>query len=153
MAEERVLKKEDKITQFNGFWHKAYKGTLVLTTNDLCFLSKKGNKEVLRMPLSSIVSVNTEKMDFADNLFVVYKDGNTERRTKFIHHDRRQLIFAAASPSHFLSWEQSINDARFHRSNDNSNTLSDLERLAVLKDKGALTADEFAAKKKELLGL
>lgn len=147
------MKKEDNLIQHNGFWNKSYTGTLTLTTNDIYFVSNgKAHKEIVRVPLSSIVSVNTEKMDFADNLFLVYKDGDTEGRVKFMHMDRRQLIFAAASPNYFFSWEQSINDARFGRHN-HSSALSDLERLAALKDKGVLTDDEFAAKKKELLGL
>lgn len=152
MAEEQILKKEDKLIHDNGFWHKN-KGTLVLTRRDIYFLSKSGNRELLRVPLSNIVSVNTEKMDFADNLFIVYKSGNTERRAKFVHKDRRQLIFAAASPSYFISWEQTINDARFNRHTGHTGSIDDLERLAALKDKGVLTDEEFAAKKKELLGL
>ncbi len=153
MVEEQILKKEDNLIQHDGFWHKAYRGSLVLTRSDVYFLLKKGDKELLRVPLSNIVSVNTEKMDFADNLFIVYKDGSAERRSKFVHHDRRQLIFAAASPSHFLSWEQAINDARFGRSAGHADAIGDLERLAALKDRGVLTDEEFAAKKKEMLGL
>lgn len=153
MAEEQILKKEDNLIQHNGFWHKAHRGSLVLTRSDVYFLSKKRNQELLRVPLSNIVSVNTEKMDFKDNLFIVYRDGNTERRTKFVHNDRRQLIFAAASPSHFLSWEQAINDARFGRFAGHASGVDDLEKLAALKDKGVLTDEEFSAKKKQLLGL
>ena len=150
---EQVLKKEDNLIQNAGFWHKAYRGTLTLTRNDISFLLHKSGKEILRVPLSNILSVNTEKVSLSDSLSIVYKDGNTERRARFLHANRSEFVFALASPNHFLSWEQSINDARFHRSNENSSPLGDLERLAALKDKGVLTDDEFTAKKKQLLGL
>lgn len=152
MAEAQVLKKEDLIKN-EGFWHKAYGGTLILTTIDLCFLLKKGGKELLRVPLSNIVSVNTDKVNLSDTLSIVYKDGNSEQRARFLHANRSEFVFAAASPNHFLSWEKAINDARFARPAGHAGAIDDLERLAALKDKGVLTDEEFSAKKKQLLGL
>lgn len=155
MAEEQVLKKEDGLKYIRSGFRKTKWGTLTLTKHDICFVSNKG-EEMLRVPLSNIVSVNTSKSDRADFLFVIYKDGNNESRARLAHIKTglgSMTIFPDGSANHFASWEQFINDARFGRSAGNSSALDDLERLAALKERGILTDDEFAAKKKELLGL
>lgn len=155
MAEEQVLKKEDGLKYIRSGFRKTKWGTLTVTKHDLYFVSKKG-EELLRVPISNIVSVNTSKSDRADFLLLIYTDSGNERRAQLAHIKTglgSMTIFPDGSANHFASWEQSINDARFRRTADTSSSLSDLERLAALKDRGILTADEFAAKKKELLGL
>lgn len=132
MVGEQILKKEDGINYGprTGLFHKN-RGTLVLTKNDLYF-RLQNDAEPLRVPLSRVLSVNTEKLDFGDRLFIVYKDGNGEHTATFARRDRRQAIFASASASHFASWEQMINNARFALpASESAADMEDLTEPAV----------------------
>jgi hypothetical protein len=117
MAEEQILKREDGIKYIRkGLWKTKW-GTLTLTKHDIYFVSKKG-VEMLRVPLSNLVSVNTNRSDQADYLIVLYKDGTNESRA-LLAHPKTGLgsltIFPDGSANHFVSWEQFINDVRFGR--------------------------------------
>jgi hypothetical protein len=156
MAEERIIKKEDKLDCKAGFLGK--RGSLVLTTAELYFLS--GKTKVFSAPLRSIVSANARKGlgNGIDHLFVIFNENSKERKIKIQHLAFWQGMamgnLTQLREPYFKSWETVIENARFGGSTSNGNNdLNDLEKLADFKSKGIITEEEFQAKKKQLLGL
>lgn len=154
MNEEKIIKKEDKLDCKTGFLGK--RGSLVLTTNELYFLS--GKNKTFTTPLKEVVSVNAQKGlgNGIDHLFVIFNENGKEKKIKIQH-----LAFWAGiamgnasqlREPYFKSWETAIDNARLGKESNQSN-LNDLEKLANLKTKGVITEEEFRAKKKQLLGL
>jgi hypothetical protein len=145
MTNEPIIKKEDKLFYRGGFL-KNKVGTLTLTPTGLSFATKK--KTIFVIPMKDIVSANTRKGFGIGvyNLYVIYNQGGKETQAKIEHHS----TFRGS----FDSWEQAINDARLGKyAAGASGAISDLEKLAELKNKGVITEEEFAAKKKQILGL
>ncbi len=154
MNEEKIIKKEDKLDCKVGLFGK--RGSLVLTTSELYFLS--GKDKVFSVPLKDILSTNARKGlgNGIDHLFVIFNENGKERKIKIQH-----LAFWAGTAMgnmtqlrepYFRSWETAIENARFGEDTAQNN-LNDLEKLADLKTKGVITEEEFQAKKKQLLGL
>lgn len=113
---DRILKKEDKLKYKGGFL-KNKKGSLVLTTSSLSFVTKKGAKS-FDIPLADIVSVNTQKgfSNGYEHMYVLYNADAKEKKAKIEHYSINNWAMGVASriaPSYFASWEQIINDARF----------------------------------------
>ena len=154
MAEEKILKKEDKLDCKAGFFGK--RGSLVLTTTDLYFLSVK--EKVFSTSLKDVVSVNARKGlgNGVDCLFVIFNENGKERKIRIQHLAFWQGVamgnMAQLREPYFKSWEATIEDARSGRS-ASQNNLGDLEKLADLKEKGIITNEEFQAKKKAILGI
>jgi hypothetical protein len=154
MNEEKIIKKEDKLDCKSGLFGK--RGSLILTTSELYFLS--GKNKVFTTQLKNIVSVNAKKGlgNGVDYLFIIFNDNGKEKKMKIQH-----LAFVAGialgnlsqlRELYFRSWETAIEDARFDR-NTSQNNFNDLEKLADLKTKRIITEEEFDAKKKQILGL
>jgi hypothetical protein len=152
--EEKVIKKEDKLDCKVGFFGK--RGSLVLTTTELYFLS--GKAKVFTAFLKEIVSVDARKGlgNGVDHLFIIFNENGKERKIKIQH---IALVFGLAMGNmsqlrepYFRSWEMAIENMRFEKESSKNN-FDDLEKLAELKTKGILTEEEFQAKKKQILDL
>ncbi|MEN9613897.1 MAG: hypothetical protein RLZZ347_204 [Candidatus Parcubacteria bacterium] len=154
--QERILKKEDKLVYWAGILNPK-KGSLVLTNNRLYFTVD--NKELFSILLSNVLSVNCQKGigTSNENMFVIYKDGDKEKKVKIQHSSLMSLAtvgnLSRISASYFSSWEQAINSARSGNQDNEKGSIDDLERLSELKKKGILTEEEFSAKKKQILGI
>jgi len=155
MSEEKIIKKEDKLTCKVGFFWK--KGSLVLTASELYFESKKN--KLFSAPLKDVVSANPKKgIGNGIDQMILHINENSKERKITIQHMAFWSGVAMGNLSqlgqmYFKSWEEAINDARFGRSTGGQSGLNDLEKLADLKTKGIITEEEFTAKKKQLLGL
>lgn len=154
MSDEKILKKEDKLDYKSGLFGK--RGSLVLTTTGLYFQS--GEDKPLSVPLGNLISVNAKKGlgNGVDYLFLIYSKDEKEKEARIQH-----LAFWAGMAMgnlsqlrepYFKSWEQAIENARYGRGETRSD-LDDLEKLAILKEKGIITEEEFSQKKKQMLGL
>lgn len=151
---EHTLRKEEKLTYKGGILNTR-KGTLVLTSTDLYFETKKAVK-LFTISIKDIISVNAKKGigTGVDHLYITYQDEGKEKKVKIEHFG---FISATTIGNlgrlslYFSAWEQMINDARSNKLSTNS--LDDMEKLFELKQKGVLTEEEFAAKKKQILGL
>jgi hypothetical protein len=152
---EQILKKEDKLTYLGGIF-KQFRGSLVLTTTSIYFLSKK--KKVFDIPLKDIISANPQKGlgNGVDFLFILYNEAGIEKRVKIQHFSfmtGASIGTISRLAIYFNSWEQIINDARMGRKTQSDSGLNDLEKLSELKEKGVITEEEFSLKKKQLLGI
>jgi hypothetical protein len=153
---DQILKKEDKL-EYKGGIFNSKKGSLILTSAELYFETKKA-KRIFSIPLKSIQSVNCKKGigNGVDHLFVIYSENGSEKKVKIQHYSfisGEALGRFSRLSTYFSSWEQSINDARFGRNGNPSSNLDGLEKLAELRQKGVITEEEFSAKKKQLLGI
>jgi len=154
--EEKIIKKEDKLTYKGGFVFNDKKGSLVLTQSQLYFLS--GDKKVFEIPINSVINVRAKKGlgNGIDHLLISYQNGQKEQQIKIEHFAFWSGTaignLSQLKEPYFKSWEQIIEDMRLGKTN-NKNDFSDLEKLAELKNKGIISEEEFSAKKKQLLGL
>ena len=153
--EEKIIKKEDKLTYKGGLFNNK-KGSLVLTQTQLYFLA--GKKKSFDIPVRNIVNVRAKKGlgNGIDHLLVSYQENGKDCQIKIEHFAFWSGIaignFSQLKEPYFRSWERIIEDIRLEK-NKSENSLNDLEKLADLKNKGIISEEEFSAKKKQLLGL
>lgn len=152
---EQILKKEDSLKFIGGLFNSGT-GILVLTSTEL-YLENK-SKRLFSTALKDILSINCKKGigTGVDHMFVIYQKDGKENRAKIEHFS----FFSAMTIGnlsrlalYFSSWEQAINDARFHKNETNIGGFDSIEKLAELKQKGIITEEEFSAKKKQILGI
>ncbi len=153
---DQIIKKEDKLF-YKGSNIFKKQGSLVLAQNELYFL--EGTDKIFYIFLNQIVSVNSQKGigNGVDWLIITYNENGNEQKARIMHFGFINAfglgMLSRLQSSYFTSWEQAINDVRFRVGENNNTNISDLEKLAELKDKGIITEEEFKAKKKQLLGL
>ena len=115
---EQILKKEDKLDYKAGML-KFVKGSLVLSNKRLYFLSKKKNDNVFDIPLTNVLSINSQKARGAgvEFLEILYTEGTAEKKARVRHYSAMSGLglglYARLAPMYFASWEQMINGARF----------------------------------------
>jgi len=162
---ERMLRAEQ--AKEEGTFGK--KGWLILTTERVVFASKNelGKGERWSVPLEQVDSAAAKKPFRAatDILEILYLDNKRKRQRKVF--ERTSIASLALlggagrlESNALRSMEQAIIDAReaLHRTEPAvpiapPPAMPDLERLVDLHDRGALTDEEFAAAKRQLLGL
>ncbi|HUC01368.1 MAG TPA: SHOCT domain-containing protein [Candidatus Paceibacterota bacterium] len=121
-------------------WADLDKGSLYLTNHRLIF---QGNKENRIIPLKSISAL--QPIPFGTiSMSVVNKPKNMQFPV------RNPYLWEAVTKIERTSLGDNIVLKKAQAQNGN---LDDLEKLADLKGKGIITDDEFAAKKKQILGL
>jgi len=149
---------------------KGYNGTLILTENSLIlkrsgFLSKmqfgSSDKEI---PLRSITALQFKETSMWSNLGyiqIIYK-GSIEKQVRILNgasSDENTILFKKNQEKAFQEIKTKVNNIisnGFSSANNHSNQtndLNDLEKLAELKTKGIITEEEFALKKKQILGI
>jgi len=147
--------------------YKGYNGTIILTDTGVVikrgakgfFLgggSIRGDKSI---PYSSIVAVQYKKAGMTVGYLQLTLRGGSDAKSgiKEATRDENTVTFASKKTSE-LFWElkefieKKAHETQPGQSQGNSQ-INDLEKLAQLKEKGIITADEFAAKKKQILGL
>ena len=149
---------------------KGYNGTLILTENSLIikrsgFLSKmqfgSSDKEI---PLRSITALQFKETSMWSNLGyiqIIYK-GSIEKQVRILNgasSDENTILFKKNQEKAFQEIKTKVNNIisnGFSSANNSSNQtsdLNDLEKLAELKTKGIITEEEFALKKKQILGI
>jgi len=145
--------------------YKGYNGTIILTDTGVVF--KRGLKGFMfgggmlrgekTIPYSSIVAVQLKKGGAMAGYLQLTLKGGSEAKGGLLQatRDENSINFYANRNKKFAEAKQRIEE-RISQQSDTSHVssgLNDLERLAQLKEKGVITEQEFAAKKKQLLGL
>ena len=158
---QTILKKEDGLLleTKSGFLPIRVPGSLILTPEELMFTAKSGGKRLFSAEVKNILNAGSEPFNKGfHSLTILYRDGEAERTAKILHHPGYTAILASgmlerAREAYFSSWQQIIDEVRLGRRGSVFNDIDDLEKLAELHGKGILTDEEFAAKKKQLLGI
>ncbi len=155
MAEEKIIKKDQVFV-------KLMPGFLVLTSKRIYFEYNAGFfkvklKNLFDIPIENIINVEASK-DFISTDYILKirhtLDGKEyqEKCTKNGWSPFKNKSTFNIEANFFDSWVKAIEEVRSSKHIDSIN-LSDLEKLAELKDKGILTNEEFEAKKKQILNL
>ena len=114
----------------------------------------KGDKEIL---LGHISSIQFKKVGGAANGYIqfAFVGGQEAKGGAFqAASDENSVMFTEPQQPAFERIKAAIDERIATLANGHAaSSLDDLERLAALRDKGIITEDEFAAKKKQLLGL
>ena len=150
-----TIKKESGLTYKKGFFN-SHKGSLVLTTTELSFLSKE--KKIFSVLIKDILNSRAKKGlgNGLDYLTITYKEDDKEKTAEFEH-----FAFIAGmavgnlsqlKEPYFKSWETLIEETRLGK-NVKPSGLDEIEKLAELKSKGHISEEEFTLKKKQILGL
>ena len=153
---DQLIKKESGLTYRKSLFSEK-KGSLALTPTELYFETKNGKQ--FSVLLKDVIN-SRAKNGFGngvDHLIVSYKKDGKETTVKFEH---RALWAGAAigalsqlKEPYFKSWEATIEDARLGKTKGADSGFDAIEKLSNLRDKGVITEEEFAAKKKQMLGL
>jgi len=150
-----------------GEEYKGYNGTIVLT--DTAVIIKRGAKGFFlgggsirgdkTIPYSSIVAVQYKKAGLTVGYLQLTLRGGSDAKAGITEatKDENTVTFASKKTGE-LFWElKEFIEKKAHETqsgqSQSSNQLDDLEKLAQFKEKGIITEEEFAAKKKQILGL
>jgi hypothetical protein len=121
-------------------------GLVVLTSERLFFFEKSlGSETVEEFGIGAISSIAVSKKMTGETL-TIYASGNTAE-VKSMMHGLGDAVARA-----FRNLKQLAGEAREKPAGSGEDAITQLERLAALRDKGILSADEFEVKKADLLG-
>jgi len=147
--------------------YKGYNGTVIFT--DKGIVIKRGAKGfflgggMLRgdktIPYSSIVAVQYKKAGVLSGYLQLSLRGGSEAKSGVTQavKDENTVTFQVNKNEMFLELkdriEQKMHEAQEGNNSGSGKNIDDLEKLSRLRDKGIITEEEFAAKKKQVLGL
>lgn len=124
-------------------------GLVVLTNERLFFLEKSfGSETVEQFTLSTINSLLVNKKRTGETL-VVHSVDNKAEITRMPHGQADSFVRAFRG---LKQTNQTMAAATGQASSSDADPLAQIERLAVLRDKGIISAEEFESKKTELMG-
>jgi Domain of unknown function (DUF4429)/Short C-terminal domain len=116
-------------------------------------------KGQIRIPVSSVTAVKWKPAGPVVNGYIHFSMlGNTDRRSRFgrqttdVSHDENTVIFHLRQRRAFEELRAAV-EAAIQRSSQpqGASVPEQIAQLAALRDRGILTAEEFAAKKASLL--
>lgn len=118
----------------------------------------KGDKSIL---INRISSVQFKKAGTFTNGYIQFAfSGSDESKSGIIDatKDENTVMFNKKQQPDFIKIKKKVDELMSQpkqstSGNSNNSDLNDLEKLAELKDKGIITEEEFAAKKKQILGI
>ncbi len=126
------------------------KGVMSFMTQGL-----KGDKEILIKQISSIQF--KEATGFTNGYIQFSFLGGKEAKGGIFQatQDENSIMFKKRTQPDFVKIKSMIENKMmtYEEKGSGSSGIHDLEKLAELKDKGIITEDEFAAKKRQILGL
>jgi len=144
--------------------YKGYNGTIILGTTGLTI--KRGAKGFMlggfmlrgdkAIPYSSIVAVQYKKAGVMSGYLQLSLRGGSEAKSGVTQavKDENTVTFQLNKNKLFRELKECIEQKIHEPQQPVAGThMNDLEKLAQLKEKGVITEAEFAAKKKQLLGL
>ncbi|HYT44937.1 MAG TPA: SHOCT domain-containing protein [Methylomirabilota bacterium] len=146
--------------------YEGYNGTLILTNTGI--IIKRGMKGVLlgggalrgdkSIPYSSIVAVQLKKAGLTAGYIQLTLMGGSGTKSGLFQstRDDNSINFHARNNEKFEEAKKLIEERVTQirqGTNTESSNLTELEKLAELRDKGIITEAEFQQKKKQLLGL
>lgn len=116
----------------------------------------RGSKEI---SISNITAVQFKKPGLTNGFIQFSFSGSSEKSGGSFKaaSDENSVVFSGKHLSQFEYVRDLVNYLRNQPVNPaqpaNNGSISDLEKLAELKERGIITEDEFAAKKQQILGL
>ena len=119
----------------------------------------RGDKEIY---IKNISSIQLKKPSALTNGFIQFSFlGGTEHKGGFlgvsqgVTRDESTILFTKKQQKDFEEIKDMIEDkiSEPQKGKDSGSGIEDLEKLAELKEKGIITEEEFAQKKKQILGL
>ena len=118
-------------------------------------LGSRTEKDIL---ISKILSIRFKRAGILANGYIqfVFEERQETRDSKSdVAEDENAVVFRANHQKAFESIREAIVQrmTNFKTETKATSGLDELERLASLRDKGVITEDEFAQKKRQLLGL
>jgi len=148
--------------------YKGYNGTIILT--DTGVIIKRGLKGFLlgggmirgdkSIPYTSIIAVQFKKAGLVAGYLQLTLTGGSEAKGGLFQSatDENTINFHAwtKKDNELFAEAKELIEQKIHQSKGGSPIKSDaenLEKFAELRDKGIITAEEFKAKKKQLLGI
>jgi hypothetical protein len=142
---------------------KGQSGTLTITSTGVVI--KRGKLGMLlaggtlkgekTIPFKSIVAVQLKKAGMMTGYIQLTLAGGSEAKGGLLQSmsDENSISFQNRANAAFEEAKQLIEERINSSGTPMQSGADELEKLAGLKDKGIITAEEFAAKKKQLLGL
>lgn len=140
-----------QIELYRDFVRIRRKGTLAFLTHGL-----KGEKDI---PIAQITSIQLRTPGTVTSGYIQFTiPGGNESRGGIwdATQDENSVFFDSKQAPTFAAIRDAIQrrmDEYRQGTSGPSSGISDLEKLAELRDRGIITADEFAAKKRQLLGI
>jgi len=115
----------------------------------------KGDKEIL---ISQLSAIQFKKAGMLTNGYIQFSFlGGHETKGGLLDatRDENTVMFNTKQQKEFIELKERIDQmiASSRAGTKAPSNLDELEKLAALKDKGIITEEEFAQKKKQLLGL
>jgi Bacterial PH domain/Short C-terminal domain len=134
------------VTELGQGEYEGKQGLLVLTTERLLFFEKSlGSETVEEFPLPSIASMTVSKKLTGERL-VVHSSGNTGEIKGMMHGQAEALVRAFRNLKQAQQQPTTASTSAVVE-----DPLARIEQLAGLRDKGIISAEEFEAKKTELM--
>ena len=116
----------------------------------------QGEKEVAISAITGMQFKNAGMITNGYIQFVIFGSQESKGGIFNAMSDENTVAFKTSQQADFETLRQKVQEAIFDRSErpaGASSGLDDLEKLAALRDKGIITADEFDKKKRQILGL
>jgi hypothetical protein len=121
-------------------------GIVVLTNERLAFFEKSmGGEELREFPIAFISSITQEKKAFSGEKLVVHVSGASYEIKRVAPGETDELL------RRFRALKRDPKPTAADQAGAQPDYLDQIERLGQLRDKGALTEEEFEKKKQELL--
>jgi hypothetical protein len=144
-----LVYRNESVVELGQGEYESKQGLLVLTTRRLLFFEKSlGSETVEEFPLPSIISMTVSKKLTGERL-VVHSFGNQSEIKGMMHGQADALVRAFRN---LKQMQQAPQPAPPSAPTSPEDPLTQIERLAQLRDKGLISVEEFEAKKTELMG-
>jgi len=145
-----LLYATESVVELGQGEYEGKQGLLVLTTERLLFFEKSlGSETIEEFPLPSIASVTVRKKLTGERL-VVHSSGNQSEIKGMMHGQADALVRSFRNLKQMQQAPQRPATPAAPAAPEDP--LTQIERLAQLRDKGFISAEEFEAKKAELMG-
>ncbi|HEY6314256.1 MAG TPA: PH domain-containing protein, partial [Streptosporangiaceae bacterium] len=144
-----LLYANERVLELGQGSYERKHGLVVLTNERLFFLEKSLGSETLKQfSLSSIVSLAVNKKRTGETL-IVHAAGDKAEITRMAHGQADPIVRAFRN---LKQTDQTMAAATSQVPSSDADPLAQIERLAALRDKGIISAEEFESKKTELMG-
>lgn len=144
-----LLYANERVLELGQGSYERKQGLVVLTNERLFFLEKStGSETVQQFSLPSIVSLAVNKKRTGETL-IVHAAGDKAEITRMPHGQADPIVRAFRN---LKQTDQTTAAAASQAPSSDADPVAQIERLAALRDKGIISAEEFESKKTELMG-
>jgi Short C-terminal domain/Bacterial PH domain len=144
-----LLSASERVLELGQGLYERKQGLVVLTSERLFFFEKSlGSETVEQFTVPSVSSLMVNKRLTGETL-VVHASGNKAEITGMMH---GQADAIAGAFRNLKKADQTTASAAAQGPGPDVDPIAQIERLAALRDKGIISAEEFESKKAELMG-